>query len=128
MENRMQFVFQFSFSGRNWKTNYLNRSKVTLWWFSQVWSTRYSKASSRHIPWDFLLYNSHMDNKDPLFRKQLIYFNVYIISCYFHISFILIVNCDIEHISKSSRHEMFSIVAPEVIHKLFKYCKCLFKN
>ena len=41
-------------------------------------------------------------HQNPLFRKQLMYFNVDITGCYFHICFILIANCDIKHISRSS--------------------------
>ena len=40
-------------------------------------------------PWDFPLYNGHADTKNPLFKKQLMCFNVYIAGCYFHIWFIL---------------------------------------
>ena len=53
MENEIQLVFRFLFSWRNWKTNYLNRSRLTLWLFSQVWSTRYWKGGSCQVPWYF---------------------------------------------------------------------------
>ena len=33
--------------------------------------------------WGFLLCNGHADTKNSLFRKQLMYFNVYITGCYF---------------------------------------------
>ena len=36
MENEIQFVFLFSFWWRNWKTNNLKISRLTLWLFSQV--------------------------------------------------------------------------------------------
>ena len=97
MENETQFVFRISFSWKNWKTNYLNRSRLTLWLFSNAWSARYSKVSSCQVPWDFPLYSGHADTKNLLFRKHI---NIYITGCYFRISFILIVNCDLKHISK----------------------------
>ena len=53
MENEMQLFFRFLFSWRIWKKNYLIRSRWTLWLFSQVWSTRYSRASSCQDPWVF---------------------------------------------------------------------------
>ena len=105
MENEIQFVFHFSFSWINWKRNY---SRLTLWLFSQVWYTRYSRASSCQVPWGFPLCNCHADTKNPLFRKQLVYFNVYIACCYFHNWFILMVNCNTKHTSRSSHHEVFS--------------------
>ena len=104
MENEIQFVFRFPFSWRNWKTNNLNISKLTSWILSQIWFTRYPKGSSCQVPWDFPLYNGHADTKNPLFRKQLMYFNSYITGCYFQISFILIVNCNIKHLSRNSHH------------------------
>ena len=108
MKNEIQFIFRSSFSWRKWKKNYLKISRLTLWLFSQIWSTRYSSASSCQVPWDFPLCNGHADIKNPLFRKQLMYFNVYIASCYFHICFILIVNCNIKHTSRSRHLEVFS--------------------
>ena len=74
LPNEIQFSFRFSFSWRNWKKNYVKRSRLTLWLFSQVSPTRYSRASSCQLPWNFLLCNGHVDNKDPLFKKQLMYF------------------------------------------------------
>ena len=62
----------------NWKTNYLNKSWLPLRLISQVWSTDFLKASSRQVPWDFPLYNGHVGTKNPLFKKQMIYFNVYV--------------------------------------------------
>ena len=50
-------VFRLNFS-----FNY--RLILTLWLFSQVWSTRYSKASLCQVPWDFSLYNRHADTKN----------------------------------------------------------------
>ena len=47
-------------------------------------STIYSKATLCHFSWDFPLYNSHVDTKYPLIRKQMICFDVYISRCYFH--------------------------------------------
>ena len=40
--------------------------------------------------------------------KQLMYFNVYIAGCYFHICFILTVNCDVKHTSRSRYRQVFS--------------------
>ena len=99
--------FVFHFSWRNWKTNYLNRSRLVLWSLSQVWSTRYSKASSCQVPWGFPKCSVHADTKNSLFRKQVMDFNVYIAGCYFHIWFVFIVNCDIKHTSRSSHREVF---------------------
>ena len=107
MENQLQLIFRLSFSWGNWRTKYLNRSRLTLWLFSQVCSTRYSRASSCQVPWGFPLCNGHADTKNPLFKKQLIYFNVYIAGCYFHIWLILKVSCDIKH-SRSSHRRVFS--------------------
>ena len=108
MENEIQFIFRFSFSWRNWKTKYLNRSRLTLWLFSQVCSTRYSRASSCQVSLGLPpLCNGHADTKNRPFRKQLIYFNVYIAGCYFHIWLILKVSCDIKH-SRSSHRRVFS--------------------
>ena len=73
----LSFVFHFH---KKWKTKYspffifhfhegllLNSSRLALWLFSQVWSTRYSKASSCQVPWDFTLCNGHASTKNPLF-------------------------------------------------------------
>ena len=98
----------FLFSWRNWKKSYLKRSRLTLWLFSQVWSTRYPSASSCQVLLGFPLCNGHSDIKNSLFRKQLMYFNVYIAGCYFHICFILTVNCDIKHTSRSRHRQVFS--------------------
>ena len=76
--------------------------------FSQLWFTRHSRASSCQVAWGFPLCNGHADAKNPLFRKQLMYFNVYITGCYFHKWFILIVYCDIKHISRISHREVSS--------------------
>ena len=107
MENKIQFIFRFSFSIRNWKANYLRRSRLTLWLLSQVWSTHNSRASSCQIPGVFRLCNGHADTMDPLYRKQLMYFNVYIADCYFNIWFIFIISCDIKHTSRNSHRELF---------------------
>ena len=114
MENEIQFVFRLWFSRRNWKTNLLNSSRLILLLLlllllllSQVCSTSYSRASSCKVPRDFLLSNGHADTKNPLFRKQLMYFNVCIVGCYFHIWFIFIVNYDIKHTSRRSHREVF---------------------
>ena len=104
---RIQFIFRFSFSRRNWKTNYLNKSRLILWLLWQVCSTSYPRASSCQVPWGFPLYNGHADTKNLLFRKQLMYFTVYIAGCYFHISFIVKVNCDKKHTSRNSHLEVF---------------------
>ena len=91
------------------KKNYLKRSRLSLWLFSPVWLSRYSRAGSCQVPWAFRLCNGHADTKNPLFRKQLMYFIVYIAGCYCHICFILlIVNCDIKHTSRSNHHEVLS--------------------
>ena len=68
----------------------------------------YSRAASCQVHRDLPLYNDHRDTNIPLFRKQLMYFNVYITSCYFHTCFILIGSCDIKHISRRSHCELFS--------------------
>ena len=93
------------------KENYFKRSRLTLWLFSQGWSTSYSRATSCQVPWDFPLWNGHEDTKNSLFRKQLTYFNIYIAGSYFHICFILIVNYDIKHTRRSSHCEV-------LIHKI----------
>ena len=69
LENVMQFAFCFSFSRINWKKNYLKRSRLNSWLFSQVWSTRYLKASLCQFPWYFPLHNGHVDAKNMLLRK-----------------------------------------------------------
>ena len=74
MENEIQFFFHFSFSWKNWKKNYLKISRLTLRLFSQVLSTRFSRASSCQISRDFPLYNSHAGTRNLLFRKQLMYY------------------------------------------------------
>ena len=73
-------TFRFSISWRNWKTNYSKGSILTLCLFSQLWSTRYSRASPCQVDWDFPLYYGQVDTKNPLFRKQWMYFNVYILA------------------------------------------------
>ena len=73
MENDKQFIFRLPFSWRNWKNNYLKRSRLILWLFSQAYSTRYSRGSSCRVPWNFLLCNDHADTNNPLFRKQLMH-------------------------------------------------------
>ena len=92
-------LIRFSFSLKKWKTKngsffvfmkelkneLLKQIKIWLWLLSQVWSTRYSRSSSCQVPWGFPLCNGHTDTKNRLFRKQLMYFNVYIAGCYFHI-------------------------------------------
>ena len=75
METKYNLFFVFPFLWRNWKTNYLTRSRLTLRLFAQVWFTFYSKASLYQVPWDFPLCNCHADTKNSLFRKQLMYFN-----------------------------------------------------
>ena len=79
------------------KNELLKQIKINFMIISNAWSTRYSKASSCQVAWDFPLYSGHADTKNLLFRKHI---NIYITGCYFHISFILIVNCDLKHISK----------------------------
>ena len=69
--------------------------------------------------------NGHADTKNTLLRKKLMYFNVYVIGCYFHIFFILIVYCDMKYISRSSHQGIFPKITPKVIYKLFKYRKNL---
>ena len=52
-----------------------------------------SKFVSSPCPWwfsDVQWYTKNTDTKNPLFGKQLMYFNVYITGCYFHICFILL--------------------------------------
>ena len=105
MENEIQLLSRFSFSRRNWKINCLNRSRLTLWLFSQVLSTRYLKASLCQVSWNFLLNSVLANIKNPPFRKQLICFNVYITGCYFDIKFYFKVNRDIKHTSRSSHHD-----------------------
>ena len=63
--------------------------------------------------------NGHADTKNPLFRKQLMYFIVYTTGCYFHIWFILIVYCDIKDTRRSSHRECSPKVIPKVINKPF---------
>ena len=49
----------------------------------------YTKASSCQVHGDFQLHNGHAAAKSPLFRKRLMYFNVYVTGYYFYICFIL---------------------------------------
>ena len=70
--------------------NNLKIPRLTLRLFSQVYSARYSKAGSCQVHGDFLLYNGHANTENPLFRKQLMHFNIYITGCYFHICFIIV--------------------------------------
>ena len=120
MENEIQIVFRFSFSWRNWKTNYRNRSRLILWLLSQVWFTRYSRASSSQVNWGFPLCSGNADTKNMLFRKQLMYFNVYIAGCYFHIWFIFIDNCDKKNtLAEAAIMRCSAKVIPKVIHKCF---------
>ena len=79
----------------------------------------YSRASSCQVPWGFPLCNGHADTKNLLFRKQLMYFNVYIAGSYFDIWSIFIVNCDLKHTGRSSHHEVISKVISKDIHKDF---------
>ena len=74
IESEIQFFFHFSFSWKNWKNNYLKISRLTLRLFSQVLSTRFSRASSCQISRDFPLYNGHAGTKNLLFRKKLMYY------------------------------------------------------
>ena len=60
-----------------------------LWLFSQVQSAGLD-ISLYQVHGDFPLYSGHEDTKNPLIRKQLMHFNVYVTGCYFHICFILI--------------------------------------
>ena len=75
---------------------------------NDLWSIRCLRASSCQVPWGFPLYNGYPDSKNPLFRKQLIYINVYIAGSYFNIWFIFIVHCEIKDTSRSSHRDVFS--------------------
>ena len=103
MENEIQFVFHFLFSWKNWKTNYLNRPRLVLWLLVQVWSTRYSRASSCRLPWGFLLCNGQVDTENPLLENSWCIL-MFIAGCYFHIWFIfndfLIVKVDLKYKQK----------------------------
>ena len=103
MENEIQFVFHFLFSWKNWKTNYLNRPRLVLWLLVQVWSTRYSRASSCRLPWGFLLCNGQADTENPLLENSWCML-LFIAGCYFHIWFIfndfLIVKVDLKYKQK----------------------------
>ena len=70
--------------------------------------------------------NGYADTKNPLFRKQLWYFNVCIARCYFRIWFIFIVNCNIKHTRDAAIVRCSAKVIPKVIHKGFK-CKSSFE-
>ena len=106
-KNNSFFIFHFHEGIEKRIT--LNKSRLTLWLFSEVWSRRYSKENSRQVP---EIFRCTTVTRKPklrcLERKQLMYFNVYISGCYFHISFILIVNCDIKYIGRSRWYEVFS--------------------
>ena len=65
----IQLVFCFSFSWRHWKTNYLNRSKLTLCLFSQVWSTLYRFFKSKFVPSS--LYNALLKLLQKSFMNSL---------------------------------------------------------
>ena len=93
----------------------LKRSRLTLWLFSQVWSTRYSRASLCQIHWDFPMYNGQVDTKNALLRKQLMYFNVFILAGTFVLAEAAIVRCSPKVVLK-------------VIHKFFKYRKSWFRS
>ena len=103
MENEIQFVFHFLFSWKNWKTNYLNRPRLVLWLLLQVWSTRYSRASSCRVSWGFLLCNGQADIENPLLENSWCML-MFIAGCYFHIWFIfndfLIVKVDLKYKQK----------------------------
>ena len=103
MENEIQFVFHFLFSWKNWKTNYLNRPRLVLWLLLQVWSTRYSRASSCRVSWGFLLCNGEADIENPLLENSWCML-MFIAGCYFHIWFIfndfLIVKVDLKYKQK----------------------------
>ena len=69
---------------------------------------------------DFPLYNCYADTKNPLFKKQLMYFNFHITSRYFHICFILVANFDIKHIGRSSHSKYSPKFASKDFHKNLK--------
>ena len=64
MGNEIQFIFCFSFSWRNWKMNYLKKSRSALWLFSQVWRTRHLRAGSCQVHWYFPLKNCYADTRN----------------------------------------------------------------
>ena len=109
-ENEKQNTVYFSFFifMKKLKKELLKKIKINFMVIFISMSTRYLRASSCRVPWDLPLCNDQADIKNPLFRKQLMYFNVYIAGCYFQICFILIVNGDIKHTSRSSHREVFS--------------------
>ena len=62
-------------------------------------------------------------HQEPAVSKQQMYFKFYIIGCYFHISFILKANNDVNILTEVAIMRCFPKVAQKLIHKLFKYRK-----
>ena len=119
MENEIQFVFCFSFSWDNWKTNYLKISRLMSKYLYghfykydlHVIQNKFvsSQMTFSVVQWSDADTKNHLfRKKNHLFRKQLIYVNVFLTGCYFHISFILLVNCELKHIRRSSHRKVFS--------------------
>ena len=119
MEIEIQCVFYFFIFMKELKNELLKKIRIN---FMVIFTIMFLPSQLRSS----VVAKNHPDAKNPLFRKQLMYFNVSITSCYFHICFILILlfillflfysyfifvlfNFDIKHISRSSHREVFSL-------------------
>ena len=111
-KNEIQIIGYFFFYFiPNWKTNYLKRSRLTL---------RYFHKYGLHVTQEQVhvkspdIFRCTMVTKNPLFRKQLMYFNVCILATTFILGEAFIVRCSPK-------------VVPKFIHKFFKNRKSWFK-
>ena len=94
---------------KNWKTNYLKRSRLInfmVTFRSIVYTLFKGRIVSSPLRFSAVIWPHGRQNS--MLRKQLMYFNVYITGYNFQICFILIVNCNIKHISRSSHREVYS--------------------
>ena len=66
-------------------------------------------------------------HQESAVQKQLMYVNVYITGCYFHICLIFIANCDIKHISRSSHHAVFSLSRSKIVKFDLKFNQKVWK-
>ena len=117
----LSFIFYFH---KKWKTKYgsffvfrfyeESEKRVTLidkdYFMTMFTSIVYTLFKSKFVssPLTFSAIQWSRGQQGSAVQKQLMYFNVYISGCCFHISFFHTANCDIKHISRSSHHEVFS--------------------
>ena len=109
LENEMQFVFCFSFSWRNWKTIYLKISRLMLWLFAQVWFTRCYRAvlfkSTKISRCTMVTWTPRTRCLENTWCTLMF---ILLAATFTFFLFFLMVNCDKNHISRSSHREMFS--------------------